>query len=67
MKKPELLTTKQAADYLCLAHVQRVRQFVHEGRLATYLRGPAWLFSREELRRFKRLPRFAGRPKKLSK
>jgi excisionase family DNA binding protein len=57
----DLLTTKRAAAYLGLS-VRTVRYWVAKGKLTpTETVGIAWLFSIEELDRFKAIPRKGGR------
>lgn len=61
MPKKELLTLHEAADELEVS-VERMRQFVYEGRLAAERLGFMWTVTRKELDRFKKLPRKTGNP-----
>ena len=56
-----LLTTAEAAAELGVTAV-RVRQLCQEGRLGEEF-GDRWVITREEIERFKQIPRINGRPK----
>ena len=63
----ELLTVQECAEELGLKQ-RRVQQFIYElGRLKANKIGGRWFVTREELDRFKKIPRisgnFTGRPR----
>ena len=59
-----LMTTQEAATYLGLS-VRTVCYYVAEGRLhKARVIGRTMMFSRQELDRFKAIPRKGGRPKR---
>ena len=57
-----LLTVEEAATELAL-HYVTVYRFCVAGRLGQKI-GRQWLVTREELDRFKAIPRLTGRPRK---
>lgn len=62
-----LLTTEEVADVLGVTP-GRVRQFVCEQRLSpTDKVGHIWLFARDTVEKFRKIPRPAGRQKKSKK
>lgn len=59
--RDNLLTTREAAKILRV-HPGRVRQFCRAGRLGTRF-GRAYMITRAELEKFKKIERPYGRPK----
>ncbi len=58
----ELLSVKQAAKELGVSG-NRVREFCQEGRLGEKV-GRQWIITRDELDKFKKIPRKRGAPKR---
>jgi excisionase family DNA binding protein len=62
LPRAEILSARQAAEYLGLSHV-RVRVLLLQGRIPARKIGQDWVIYKSDLEKFARKPRPAGRPK----